>query len=342
MPQKSRKKPLGTPGMTDQSDNLLLRLRKHAAIPENLLSEAFAHLLRRIVKSHPSEASKIVGRLTDGAIDVPEDEWDRVVISTQISADANNYPDIEIRNTNFICWIEAKDGGDPEVDQLQRYHRLLDRRPETSKALVSLTRSRILPVELPLLQPAVGWSQVAVWLNEALPEESCVDPVVDYLITDFLIFLGGIDMTVDKVGFELVSGVQHLRNMQSLVREALELESGVRPHSSGSMDTLSYYVPDSKGTMAFAAILYFDNPGSLVFEAHDGFISTDSDLSDGWDVPHKGWRRRELDLTAEEVHFFALSVSSQTALVRKFLRECLDQVGHKKGARAVRATRSGE
>jgi hypothetical protein len=322
--------------MNDRADNLLLRIRKYAAIPENLLSEAFANLLRQIAEERPSEASKIVGKLTDGAIDVPEGEWDRVVISTQISADANNYPDIEIRNNDFICWIEAKDGGEPEENQLQRYHRLLDLRPETSKTLVSLTRSRILPVELPLLGPAVGWSQVAVWLNDALSGDSDVNPVVDYLITEFLNFLGGIDMTVDKVGFELISGVQQLRNMQSLVREALELESGVRPHSAGSMDTLSYFVPDANGTMAFAAILYFNKPESLGFEAHDGFISTSSNWGDDWDVSRKGWRKRELDLEAEEVHFFALSVSSQTALVRQFLRECLDQVGHESGKRAVR------
>jgi len=323
--------------VTNRRTNLLLRIRKHAAIPENLLSEAFANLLRQIAVAHPSEASKIVGKLTDGAIDVSEDEWDRVVISTQISADVLNYPDIEIRSNDFICWIEAKDGGEPKACQLRRYHRVLDLRPETSKALVSLTRSRILPVELPLLRPAVGWSQVAVWLNDALTEDSDIDPVVDYLISEFLNFLGGIDMTVDKVGFELVSGAQQLRNMQSLVREALELECGVTPHSAGSMDGWSYYVPDAKGTMAFAGVLNFDNPESLGFEAHDGFISMSSDLGEDWDVPRKGWRRRDLDLAAEEVHFFALLVSSQTALVRKFFRECLDQVGHEQGKRAVRA-----
>ena len=144
-------------------------------------------------------------------------------------------------------------------------------------------------------------------------------------------------MTVDKVGFELVSGVQQLRNMQSLVREALELESGITPHGVASLEAIRYHVPDSKNAMAFIAVLYFENPESLGFEALDKFVSADITLGSEWDVPSKGARRRKLDLADEEVHFFALSVASQTTVVRQFLRECLDQVGHEKGKRAVSA-----
>ena len=144
-------------------------------------------------------------------------------------------------------------------------------------------------------------------------------------------------MTVDKVGFELVSGVQQLRNMQSLVREALELESGITPHGVASLEAIRYHVPDSKNAMAFIAVLYFENPESLGFEALDKFVSADITLGSEWDVPWKGARRRKLDLADEEVHFFALSVASQTTVVRQFLRECLDQVGHEKGKRAVSA-----
>ena len=144
-------------------------------------------------------------------------------------------------------------------------------------------------------------------------------------------------MTVDKVGYELVPGVQQLRNMQSLVREALELESGVTPHGVASLDAIRYHVPDSKKAMAFVAVFYFENPESLGFEAVDEFVSADINLGSDWDIPWKGARRRELNLAAEDVHFFALSVASQTAVVRQFLRECLDQVGHGKGKLAVRA-----
>ena len=167
---------------------------------------------------------------------------------------------------------------------------------------------------------ALGWSTGAVWLNDTLPDNSTskVDPVVRHLLTEFLNFLGGIGMTVEKVGDELVSGIEQLRKMQSLVREALELECGIRPHASASMETFTYYVPDSSGVMAFAAFLYLENPTGLGFHARNEFIPTEVDLNEGWDVPEPNFHRRELDLTS--VQFFADSAAEQTALVRRFLR----------------------
>ena len=104
-----------------------------------------------------------------------------------------------------------------------------------------------------------------------------------------------------------------------------------------SLEAIRYHVPDSKNAMAFVAVIYFENPESLGFEAVDKYVSADINLGSEWDVPWKGARRRELNLAAEHVHFFALSATSQTAVVRQFLRKCLEQVGHEKGKRAGNA-----
>ncbi|MBN4064101.1 hypothetical protein JYU04_00015 [Dehalococcoides mccartyi] len=329
--------------MAATTDNFLLRIRKYASIPENLLSEAFANLLTHIADSHPAEASRLLNRITDGALQVPDEQWELVDITTQISADANNYPDIEIKGSDFICWIEAKDGGDPEVDQLARYHNLLVARSEQNKALISLTRSRLLPVELPLLRPAVGWSQIAVWLSEAFWNgQNDLDPTVAHLKTEFLNYLGGIGMTVNKVGFELVSGLKQLENFRALIRECLELESGVNPHSVAATDAIRYYVPDPNGSMALVVLIKFENPEKLGFESVDRFLPAHIELPDDWTRPWKGAHKKDLNLADESVYFFSRSVASQAALVRGFIRECLDETGHVRGERPEAALATTE
>lgn len=320
--------------MSNQEPNFLLRIRKYAAIPENLLSEAFANVLTHIADSHPTEASQLVNQITNGIIQISPEQWEFVDITTQVSADADNYPDIEIKGSDFICWIEAKDGGAPESDQLNRYHNLLTKRPEEHKALISMTRSRLLPVELPLLRPAVGWSQIAVWLGKALSNrQGDLDPTVDHLQTEFLEYLGGIGMTVNKVGFELVSGLKQLENFRALVRECLEIESGVTPHSATATNSIRYYVPDPKGSMALTVVIDLKDPETLGFESVDRFLPREIELSEEWFAPWKGSHRKVLNLADESVYFFSRTVASQAALVRGFILECLDEVGFVKGER---------
>src|SRR5580700_5178604 len=105
--------------MATPSNNLFLRLHKWAARQdENFLTESLAVVLEQLLVLAPAVGTRLVSRLTGGFIDLTESDASTIAIRTQVEA-VHGRPDLEIRATHHLAWIEVKAEAELRAGQLE-------------------------------------------------------------------------------------------------------------------------------------------------------------------------------------------------------------------------------
>ena len=192
--------------------NLLTSLHNWAhRQDENFITEAFCHLCRHLLEHAPEAGGEMLHRLTGGFIQLSCDDAGQASIITQVTTDQGR-PDIVIQTPDHLVYVEVKCGSGLGHQQLERYRNALDSQAEyrkDQKYLVLLSRYVVMIVdngEEP--DYACRWFEIADWL-----EKLCVrDEVSKYLVRQFLDFLSERNISVQKVGWNLVDGTKALRN----------------------------------------------------------------------------------------------------------------------------------
>ncbi len=306
-------------------NNLLLALHKYASRQdENFLTEAFAHLLRHLAHCEPRAAASILKKLAGGVVTMAPDETDRISITTQIVISSGR-PDIEIRSRDWLIYVEVKAESGLGESQLKRYQEALKNSGMDRTSLILLTRYPVLSEkETQLADAAIRWYQVAQWLEREKVEK----PESTYLLKQFLEFLRSRGMTMERVSWELARGVKSLRSLIEMVGESLAaLEISSDSNRTCAWEWIGYYL-ESKPRRFFVGISY-QHPNLLEFDTQDfkidkaayeelgiGRIQKDQYFGEIW--------VNELDLASEEVHFFALSKTTQMQRVESFIKQSLD------------------
>jgi hypothetical protein len=168
-------------------NNLLTGLNRWAERQEeNFISEAFVHLLKHLIAHEPNAAAQLIRWLTNERLNLSAPSMPCVKISTQVHTPEGR-PDIEIRTSDHLVYIEVKINSDFEIDQLARYRRhLLSSSPGTT-TLVTITR---FPIEVdPGCAPDISrrWHEIAALLKE--PPFYNIDGVSGYVLQQFVEFL---------------------------------------------------------------------------------------------------------------------------------------------------------
>jgi hypothetical protein len=234
-------------------------------------------------------------------------------------------PDILISNSKYFVIIEVKVESGPGWKQLDRYRDILSSRNQSIKCLVLLSRYLIEPAESRKVDSYVRWHGLARTLWRAL--EKMRDTTSLYLTHQFLEFLIERGMVMEKVGWELVRGVQSLVSLIAMLREAKVAAKVRETKAAASGENVGgyFYVDD---TECWSGI-YYAKPQILTFEAYKVNKAGAEAVGFGQvRVQSKGAFKwiRELDLDSEEVHFFAMSPDSQQALIQRFIAENVSAV----------------
>ncbi len=309
------------PSVVTESNNLLVSLYKWASRQdENFLTEAFVHLLRHLLDTEPIAAATILNKLTNGVLNLLPQQAATVNVATQVST-SQGRPDIEIRTVDCLVYVEVKVLAELGHLQLKRYRELLCTSDFERTTLVLLTRR--LP-DIPTdEQPdlAIQWHQIAVWLEQELLEWNTQQESSFFLVNQFLNFLKARGMTVERVGWELVPGVESMRNLLALMESALEAER--IPHKRGTgWYWLGYSLED--GVDFF--FIWLEQPAMLGFRTYKRKLDLQRcealGLTRVWSEKPVGLRwGNVLDFESEDVHFFARSKASQLQVIERFLRE---------------------
>jgi hypothetical protein len=298
--------------MVKIENNLLLDLHKFAVRQdENFMTEAFAHMLRHLLKNEPRVGMNLLEKMTNGRLELGPEDVSDVQIATQVTK-AYGRPDIEIRTPDHLIYIEVKAESEVSDDQLTRYREDLEKSGFQKWTLILLTRYLV------ALDGIGGkpdfhcrWYKVAEWLEE----EELKSEDTKYIVNQFLDFLKGRNMTIEPVCSEYLGGIHAFRSLLNMVGEAIASQKIPVSLHKGTWDYLGYYLDTNK----YFVGIYFESPNLIRFEADTKFISDTSQVKEAqgerWIIIG------ELDLAAAEQHFFTLSKASQFQCIEAFVRE---------------------
>lgn len=298
--------------------NLLLRLHRWASRQsENFTTEAFVHLLLHLIEFEPEIAVFILRKLTKQKLIVNTQTIKRVSINTQVTTEQGK-PDIEIKTSDFLIYIEVKVGSGFGNKQISRYREELNKSSFPNKLLITLTRYPISyntnnQEDLPNV--AFRWHHVVDWFeNINFKFENS-----KLLVNQFVTFLKKRGIAMDNVSWELVSGIRSFRSCLDMVGEALASMKVSVYRSSAAWDWYGYYIEDKK----FFIGIYLNNPGFLTINTEVALARKEFEDVPVGRLENGGWRN-ELDLESEEIHFFARSKASQIQCIEKFIKESID------------------
>lgn len=305
-------------------NNLLVGLHKWAwRQDENFITEAFAHLLRYLLEHERDIAVALLDYLTGGSLSPFLHKAKAISVTTQVTTDEGR-PDVEIRTSDCLAYVEAKSDSDVRPDQLHHYRRALDRSEIEHKVLVLVTRR---PIEFDLQDNGVDvhrrWYEVA---NE-VQKLTRKDEVTNFLVKQFDEFLKERSLTMEKVGWELRNGVKAAFDLIAMVEEAIKAKSAQPTAASFGQVFAGYYVRKKDAWVG----IYWESPTVLDFHTVEMTIDENQAREDlGYGERYRDsmnkpphWRYR-LDLESEEVHFFALTRESQISIIEQFIKKCLD------------------
>ena len=306
--------------MNQTSINLLASLSKWASgQQENFLSDAFVHLLNLLAQETPEAFSKIITLMTDGCIVPSVDSAKQFSVTSQISTDEGT-PDIEISGPATYILIEVKDESSVYMEQVKRYFGLIEQSEASNKKLLLLTKYPAASITGSLVK--LRWTQITEWLKEI--NDQTDNETTNYTVKQFIGFLEFKGMSVNKVGWEMVAGIEQLQNFKTSLQQAIESVGVARVHAISGSHFNGWAIPDKEGSRnIFDIFIHFDNPGILLFSCVAERVV--DRYKDEWFKRGRGFMGKSIDLNSEETYFFSRGLDSQRELLEDFVSSCLSQ-----------------
>jgi len=287
-----------------KSLNLFKTLSKYGSrAAEDYLTESFVVLMQNLLERRPAAGLRFLNTLCGLTGEVRFDNPEMVLLSTQVAVEAGR-PDIQLRSgSDILVYIEVKHDAPLGERQLEYYKEQLDRSDSAHKVLVFLTRSLASCQETTLPRSEyhhICWYDVHRELSALKGGE--IGEVCIFLIDEFLTFLEGKQMSLERVGWEYISGVPSLVALINLLEVAiLEAAPEMSLRRTGGFSWLGFYL-DGK---YFCGVRYAE-PLVVVFENNLGTDPT--------------YKR---DLGLENEHFFSLSQAEQLECLVTYVQDCL-------------------
>ncbi len=280
---------------------------------ENFITEAFAFVLRYLIVNEPESAVRLLQYVTDGFLVFSIEEISTVDVKTQISTELGR-PDLVLSTDSFLVYVEIKVDASFGDCQLNRYRTQLEKCKTQSTKLVALTRYPLLEdPSCGLPDFSIRWHHLADFLSQLRPQGA----VSRFIVSEFLHLLTTRGLTMEKVSWEMISGVKSFISLVDMLAEALAAKK-MPIRNSAAQDWRGFYIEDKK----FFVGMYFSDPGIVVLNTEVQLIEKAKQRLKTGKFQDGRWRN-ELDLTAEDVHFFARTRASQIQCLEQFIEDSL-------------------
>lgn len=291
-------------------NNLLVNLYKYcSAHDEDFITESFLHLLYNLVHYEKEKFCEFISHLTNENIKLDLSELKECILTSQLSTEFG-VPDIVIHTNKNLIYIEIKIDSDFSYSQLSRYRKKINNN-NTNNWLITITKEPYPPLNYTDIN--LRWLHV----HEGLSNLDCKSEVCNFLIYQFsqlLIYKG---LSMKRVAWELIEGINSLNNLMDLISEASSQLNYYRTRSVGA-NWSGYYINRQE---VFVGI-FLDNPHLLTMTTYNNVADNVPTSPDKGYFPTNNWRY-EIDMTSETIHFFARTRTSQLDYIKSFIDENL-------------------
>lgn len=310
------------------SNNLLLVLHRWASRQdENFITDAFTHLLQRLIREDGIAGLGLIQKLTGGRISTECDPAS-IQVSTQVTL-AKGRPDLVIRWPGHLVYVEAKVESGLGNRQLERYLEELDAKvPSDCSTLVLLSRY---PVDVGRVivdrVTARRWYQIAHWLIESLEQNLVKDTINRFLVNQLVGFFTARNITMERVEPDLITGIRSFQSLMAMLAEAISAKRMTMAASFGR-DWAGWYFDREKQEFFFG--VYYVRPNVVVFETKMCPVPSDANerlgigrMSRDSTTPNKRKWCNDFVLDSEDMKFFALSREEQMRCIEGVLSDCI-------------------
>lgn len=309
--------------------NLLVGLSRWASRQdENFLTEAFVHLLRHLIIEESDAAIQLLQLVTGERLAITADDLQAIEISTQTTNDQGR-PDIEIRFGEHLIYVEVKVESGLGDEQLKRYRKALDDSQMPLSTLVLLSRYAISEAEVSAVPDVwLRWFQIGDQLLEQLDHDIIEASESRYLARQLVGFLRSKGMIMDRVGWEMTSGLRSMLAFIEMLAEATK-DLDIYTRRSAGANFTGFWVTDARNI--WVGIRYTE-PQSLRFHTYfkinlDDWLELGvGQIEPSVDVEGGQIWCNTLELDSEVVHFFARSRASQQEALKQFIQDSLTMV----------------
>lgn len=281
---------------------------------ENFITETFAYVLRYLISKEPKAAVLLLDIITNGFLIISENEIASVDIKTQLSTESGK-PDLVISTDNHLVYIEIKVDSDFGDCQLERYRKQLLLSGVLNTRLITLTR-------YPFMNSGVCEAPDFSFRWHHLPDYfhklHISGNVSSFIVSEFINLLKNRGLAMDKVSWEIISGIRSFIALIDILAEALAAKKVSNIKNSAALEWRGFYIENKR----FFVGIYFDNPGLVVMNTEVPLSEKATKKVTLGKLESGGWRN-ELDLTSEDIHFFARSKASQIQCLEQFVEESL-------------------
>jgi hypothetical protein len=280
--------------------NIFLTLERYTSSPENFLTEAFVYILNCLLETDRTALLEFLGKMCsdDSELEFKPDE--DISIQTQEYLEGGT-PDIRIAAPDKYIYIEVKRDSQLGQDQIGRYKRALEKRKESIKKLILLTRFSMSLENQESPDKQVRWYEIYNWLLELRP--MIASQLGSFLVRSFLSYLEESKMTIQKVGWEYANGMVSFRNLIDMIKVSLEAMPIKISRYSAAWEWMGFYFDRNK----YFCGIYYDKPLTIIIEKYP--------------TPKTKVAIGSYNLESE--HFFCADKDSQIKKIKSFVAEIL-------------------
>ena len=307
---------------------------------ENYSTELLAQLLRFSLKKGSYLFTQFADKLLGEFVNVSDYQDIRIDTQELFYTSTNNkalnnkaFPDITIRIKDRCLFIEVKvesglnyyeadngDYGKEIINQVSKYQGIQVK----PKNIYLLTKyhCEFDPGNCEDFKGKFRWHDVHRLLKEYSPD----DPVEEYLVQETITYLEDKGMSIPKVTFEFVRGMEMLNNLFKQIETALE---GYKIEKSFGYNWMGYYIYILKKTGERAGVGWVGNAyesDKLLFEHQSSNVSEHikSNNLTGYETSNK--YKAKTYFNFEERKYFCLPPDEQVDALKQWIDENCDLI----------------
>ena len=184
----------------------------------------------------------------------------KILITTQEVTEQGR-PDIKIASPDKLIYVEIKQDSPLGYRQIERYTNVLNKSSVIIKHVILLSTFSMELEGKEKPYKHVFWYEVHNWLSNAIIQDS----ISKYLRGEFNSFLKEKQMTIEKVDWEYMKGMQALVNLMSMIESGIKsINLTIAPRAQGNESIGRYF----GGTDYWCGIIY-SQPLELQFNIRD-------------------------------------------------------------------------